>query len=109
MRLNEVSWVTEHLRDLEADFRVFYRIDDIHDMPSAQFFSLAHRVAAYDGVVTARAVAEQEKAEKGAAGGRAPVVPGTHFKQETLDAGTVVRSESTQRSYIHDVLAKVGT
>lgn len=102
-----MNWVSEHLRDLEADFRVFYRIDDIYEMPSAQFFSFAHRVAAYDGVVTARAVAEQEKAGKTSQGTtRTPVVARTHFTQEALNAGTVTRSDSTERSYIHDLLAK---
>lgn len=49
-------WVLDHLPDIEADFRVFYGLDPegILNLSGPQFFSLAYRVGAYDGAVTAR-------------------------------------------------------
>lgn len=54
-------WVLDHLEDLESDFSVFHRVDDIYQMDGPRFFSRAARIFAYDGVMTARALAEQEK------------------------------------------------
>lgn len=54
-------WVIDHLDDLEADFRVFYRIDDFETLSGPQFFKLAYRVAAYSGVMAARVAAEMER------------------------------------------------
>jgi hypothetical protein len=64
-----VFWVLEHLADLEADFRAFYRMDpeDILSMSGPRFFALAHRVGAYDGVMAARLA---EAAPQGTSGGR---------------------------------------
>lgn len=56
-------WVLDHLADLEADFMVFYRIDgmdEIERLTGPRFLSLALRVFAYQGVMTARAMAQQE-------------------------------------------------
>lgn len=50
-----------YLDDLEADFRVFYRIEDIWSLPAPQFFKLAYRVGAYGGVISARYAAQQEE------------------------------------------------
>ncbi|HEY3689649.1 MAG TPA: hypothetical protein VGL46_05025 [Pseudonocardiaceae bacterium] len=55
-------WVLDHLADLEADFLVFYRIDDIGELTGPRFLSLAIRVFAYQGVMAARAMAQQETA-----------------------------------------------
>ena len=47
--------------DLDADFRVFYRIDDIESLSGPRFMALALRVFAYQGVMAARATGlEQE-------------------------------------------------
>lgn len=46
----------DHVDDLAADFRVFYGID-IHrdtELTGPEFFSLARRVFAYDGVMAVR-------------------------------------------------------
>lgn len=51
----------EYLPDLESDFSVFHRIDDIYSMPSARFFTFATRLPAYQGVLAARVMAEQEQ------------------------------------------------
>lgn len=59
----------DHVEDLQADFRVHYRIDNIFNMESASFFSLALRVFAYKGVMRARAEAEEaERSQKKGAG-----------------------------------------
>ena len=52
-------WVLDHLDDLDADFRVFYRIDDIESLTGPRFLALALRVFAYQGVMAALA-AEQD-------------------------------------------------
>lgn len=49
-----------YLRDLESDFSVFHRVDDIYSMPAARFFMLAYRIAAYDGMLARRIQAENE-------------------------------------------------
>lgn len=54
-------WVIDHVDDLESDFSVFHRVDDLHALPAARFFRLAARIFAYEGVMTARYVAETEK------------------------------------------------
>lgn len=47
--------------DLDADFRVFYRVDDIGLLPGPRFLALALRVFAYQGVMTARAAEQQDR------------------------------------------------
>jgi hypothetical protein len=59
MRVLGVMWVLDHLDDLESDFSVFHRVDDMYAMPAPRFFRLAERIAAYEGVMTARIRAEQ--------------------------------------------------
>lgn len=51
----------DHLDDLDADFRVFYRVDDMEALPGPRFLALAVRVFAYQGVMAARATAQQDK------------------------------------------------
>lgn len=48
----------DYLDDLDADFRVFYRCDDIESLSGPRFLALAVRVFAYQGVMAAR-MAEQ--------------------------------------------------
>lgn len=47
-------WTLDHLDDLDADFRVFYRVDDIEGLTGPRFLALALRVFAYQGVMAAR-------------------------------------------------------
>ena len=56
----------DHLDDLDADFRRFYRIDGIGEQQFAglsgpRFLALAWRVAAYGGVLTALLQQQQEQ------------------------------------------------
>lgn len=51
-------WVLDYLDDLDADFRVFYRIDDIEQLSGPKFFALALRTFAYQGVMAALAASE---------------------------------------------------
>lgn len=53
-------WVLDHLADLEADFLVFYRIEDIESLTGPRFLSLALRVFAYQGVMAALAAAQMD-------------------------------------------------
>jgi hypothetical protein len=46
-----------------SDFSVFHRVDDVGAMPSATFFALAPRLAAYQGAMRARLQAEAAEAE----------------------------------------------
>jgi hypothetical protein len=62
-------WVLDHLDDLESDFSVFHRIDNMYDLPAREFLAKAERLAAYTGVMQARVVAEErERAEGGESG-----------------------------------------
>lgn len=56
-----MSWVLDYMADLESDFSVFHRVEDIHSLDGPRFFRLALRLFAYDGVLTKRLQAEQEK------------------------------------------------
>lgn len=49
------------MHDLESDFSVFHRVDDIWSMPAPRFFRMAWRIAAYDGMVARRIEAENEQ------------------------------------------------
>lgn len=57
-----------HRADLDADFRVFYRTsleDAEHLMSGPEFFALAYRVSAYQGVMAARLEAAQGNRDTG--------------------------------------------
>ena len=54
-------WVLDHLPDLEADFLVFYRIEDFEALTGPRFLSLAMRVFAYQGVMAALAAKQMDK------------------------------------------------
>lgn len=58
-------WITNYLEDLEADFRVFYRIDDFNEIDGPMFFRLAMRVGAYQGVIAARMAKEEQERDGG--------------------------------------------
>ncbi len=47
-------WVLDYVNDLESDFSVFHRVDDIFEMDGPRFFRLAVRLPAYAGVMAAR-------------------------------------------------------
>lgn len=49
----------DHLDDLESDFSVFHRVDDIYAMDSRRFFRLAERIFAYQGVCALKAQADE--------------------------------------------------
>lgn len=53
----------DHLADLDADFRVFYRLDpeEVRELTGPQFLDLAVRVSAYQGVMAARIAAVQQR------------------------------------------------
>lgn len=78
-------WVLSHLDDLDADFRVFYRIDDmLIQLDGPRFFKLAQRVGAYQGVMAARAMAQ----ENGGSGAQ-PSAP----RQQTQDRKQIEASQ----------------
>lgn len=101
-RASQIIWVVDHLHDLEADFRVFYRIEDIYAMPSAQFLQFAWRVGAYQGAVAAQM---ERRAEKIKARPTVPKTGPTTLSRETRGSGEVVAVE-TNTSYLHDLLPK---
>jgi hypothetical protein len=68
--------VLDYLDDLDADFRVFYRVDDIEQLSGPQFFALAVRVSAYQGVMAAR-IAEQQDDSSPSSGGEVRQVEAT--------------------------------
>lgn len=75
-RVRQLLWVLDHTADLNADFRAFYRMswaEAVRTLSGPELFQLAHRCAAYPGVMKARveALAErQAAAERRATGGR---------------------------------------
>lgn len=63
-RALHIGWVINYLEDLEADFRVFYRVDDFDEIDGPKFFRLAMRVGAYQGAIAARMAEEREEEEE---------------------------------------------
>lgn len=60
-RLDQIGWVLDHLDDLDADFLAIYGIDlEEREISARRYFTLAHRLTAYQGVMAARAEAERE-------------------------------------------------
>ena len=60
-RARQTLWALDHLDDLESDFSAFHRVDDISAMDAPRFFRLAPRLTAYQGVMAARLMAEQQE------------------------------------------------
>jgi hypothetical protein len=68
-RAGQLVWLLDHLDDLDADFRVFYRITGIGeeifgDLSGPRFFALAFRTIHYRGVMRDRVMSEQIKEDK---------------------------------------------
>lgn len=57
-RLQETAWIRNYLPDLESDFSVFHRVDDMYALPAAVFVSRAERMYAYKGALRMRAEME---------------------------------------------------
>lgn len=62
-------WVLDHLEDLESDFSVLHRVEDMYSLDGPQFFRKAMRMAAYQGVMAARVAEIQERQNKKGGGG----------------------------------------
>jgi len=66
--------VADHLADLESDFSVYHRIDDMTSLPVGQFFSRAVRMVAYGGALAA-SVRRETQPEPSAGPARIPSNP----------------------------------
>lgn len=75
-RVAQLSWILDHLADLNADFRVFYRMswaEAVRTLSGPELFQLCHRLFAYSGVMRSRAegwARQAAAAERRATGGR---------------------------------------
>lgn len=75
-RVAQLSWVLDHLADLNADFRVFYRMswaEAVRTLSGPELFQLCHRTFAYQGVMRSRAeqwARDAAERERRATGGR---------------------------------------
>jgi hypothetical protein len=59
-RFSEVGWVLDYLPDLEADFRAWYGVTNMLALPAPEFFRLASRTVAFEGVMRVRAQSLQD-------------------------------------------------
>lgn len=48
-------WVLDFREDVESDFSVLHRVDDLDAMPAGRFFALVGKLGAYQGAVAALA------------------------------------------------------
>jgi hypothetical protein len=55
--------VLDYLPDLESDFSVFHRIDDIYSMHGPTFLALAYRISVYGGMIGFRRRAQDAPPE----------------------------------------------
>jgi hypothetical protein len=87
----------DHLDDIASDLSVFHRIDDPSTLDGPTYFRLAWRLAAYQGVMQARANAAREEQQPSSerpfeysspATGQSGINPGT---QVTLQAEPAFR------------------
>lgn len=51
-RAGELAWVLHHQEDLDADFLRYFRVE-WQSLTGPRYFSLAQRVSAYGGIMTA--------------------------------------------------------
>lgn len=74
-RAGQITWVLDHEADVASDMSAFHRVDDHLAMPGPRFFSLAHRLPAYRGVLRLRAeqvISEDAAATAAVTGGATP-------------------------------------
>ncbi len=67
--MSQVLWILDHLADLDADFRVFYRMswrEAVATLTGPELMALAWRVTVYQGVMAARIAARRRPAASGA-------------------------------------------
>jgi hypothetical protein len=87
-RLDQISWVLDHLDDLDADFLAIYGIDlDRDDITARRYFALAHRLPAYTGVMAARVEAEREEEQPTRAASSTPTRTSSTPVTERGDTG----------------------
>lgn len=77
-------WVLDHLDDLESDFSVFHRVEDIHSLDGPRFFRFALRIFAYDGVMSAR-LAELEADNTPSTAPTGPIPEGGRNTRDSVD------------------------
>lgn len=77
-----MTWVLDHRRDLEADFRVFYRLTPAEalELDFPEWLALAHRASAYSGVMRLRAETQEHERQ------RHRRKPGTRMVEATREA-----------------------
>lgn len=80
----QLAWVTEYLDDIESDLSAFHRIDDYRALSGPRFFRLVWRLAAYQGVMQARALAEHEREQPAPQSAASPAAR----PQDTINPGT---------------------
>lgn len=93
----------DYLDDLEADFLAIYKVEDMMGLPSARFFRLAERLTAFQGVLQARALQEEQDRKEG----KRPLRPTTPAgERQTLRevGGEAVAVSSDQTSYLAERL-----
>jgi hypothetical protein len=74
--------VLSHLEDLESDFSVFHRVDDMYAVPTRRFLAWAGRLVNYDGAL--RAAARSDEPEAGARRSSATMpVPATRLAYDS--------------------------
>ena len=75
--------------DLESDFSVFHRVDDMESLPGPRFFKMAYRIATYGGAVAAKMQYERSEQERLAElpEGAEPVDEVTRARLAKLGAG----------------------
>lgn len=77
----------DYLPDLESDFSVFHRIDDIYSMHGPTFLALAYRISVYGGMIGFRRRVQDAPPEPPAVS--APAVPVAARPTAPVGAGMV--------------------
>ena len=63
-------WTIDYEADIASDLSAFHRVDDPMQIDGPRYFSLAIRLAAYSGVLAARAEKMRQDEREGGSGAR---------------------------------------
>lgn len=68
-------WTIEHEADIASDLSAFHRVDDPMTLDGPTYFSRAHRLAAYAGVMQSRVIAQQQEDAPAPRSASSPAAP----------------------------------
>lgn len=86
-------WTIDYEADIASDLSAFHRVDDPMQIDGPRYFSLAIRLAAYSGVLAARAEKMRQDEREGGSGARSAAQrTSTHSAPARVDDDVLIAS-----------------